>query len=197
MKINRIGVFLVLWLCTALTMKGQANIEEARELLQELKQGVLLVRLPTAQYQLEALREAGRQKERAALQRKLYEEERATLLSFKNTFRFCPVYFFPATASDSVRQGLFEGILFDVDGHPVEPTALQGTIFTGEFSETPKQGIEGFILMDQNMVPLQAPFPFYQRKHGFLGLISRSKAEILEDYQAKLEDYYHSWQGKP
>lgn len=180
---------------TGSTLRAQDSMEEAKQMLKQMKNGVLLVRLNRESNKLKALYEAGKAERAKKLERNIYDEHREILLSFKKTFDFCPYYFFYGTASDSVRKGKFEGVLFDVERNPVETKAIPEHIFTGEFAETPNLNIDGFIIMNQNMVPLQAPFPFYQRQHGFLGFISRSKAEVLEDLNSKLKDYYQSWWG--
>lgn len=184
---------LFLMFISSAPLSAQANVEEARELLKQMKEGVLLVRLNRKSNTLKALYKAGKTERAEKLERKLYDEHREILLSFKKTFDFCPYYFFYSTASDSIRQGNFEGVLFDVERNKVETAALPQNIFTGEFAETPNLKIDGFIIMNQNMVPLQAPFPFYQRQHGFLGFVSYSKAEVLEDLNRKLKEYYQSW----
>lgn len=122
-----------------------------------------------------------------------YRENKEILLSFSQTFDFCPVYFFYSDASDDIRERNFEGHLFDAGLQPVEASVVPEIFYSAEFSETENLGIKGLILMDQKLMPLEAPFPFYQRKYIFGGLISMSKARMVEQYNSRLFDTYKMW----
>ncbi|MGB0175822.1 MAG: hypothetical protein ACPF9D_01565, partial [Owenweeksia sp.] len=84
-----------------------------------------------------------------------------------------------------------EGNVFSSRRELVDGSKLnQRPFFTAEFSQTEKLGISGLILMDQFMVPLESPFPYYERMYIFFSLVKQSKARIAERYNAKLHAFY-------
>lgn len=174
-------------------VQAQYTKTEAKIDLHNLKNGVLLIRLHTNQASIAALESRGRQEEADKLKEQLYLKNKEILLSFKNAFDYCPVYFFYAQSTEAVRKGQFEGILFDYDRLPVSAGKITGKVYTAEFSETTNLGIEGFVLMNDQLFPLKSPFPFFQRKHIALGLIKLSKAKMVEQYNKRLHDTYKLW----
>lgn len=189
------AVFILLISVTCFGLSAQSKLDSAQRDLKRLKNGALLVRLQENSRTIEALKKAGKNERAEEYRKKQYRENRATLLSFRETFDFCPVYFFYASDSDSIRYGKLEGVLFDVNREQVPAAKVPRHYFTGEFAETPNLGIDGFIIMDRFMIPLEEPFPFYQREHAFLGLVTYSKAQILERLDKKLNDHYELWFG--
>lgn len=185
---------LALLISTGQPARAQEPDERARAQLKAMRNGVLLVRLPTRDLAQQALAERNRTEELAKLRQKLYEENKETLLAFRHAFDFCPVYFFYSSHSDSIRQGKLEGVVFNSELEYVEASTFEGKpIFTGEFSQTPKLDIEAFVIMDQDMFPLEKPFPFYQRKFILFSLIELSRARMAEKLNKKLHSYYRSW----
>lgn len=177
------------WLCALHIGIAQApnqdSLTTSCAFLQQLHQGTLLIRLPDRSLSLGALKERGLEEKAAELRAELAEEQKETMLSFKHTFDFAPVYFFYASHSEAIRAGRYE-VIFDAESQPVPADHIQGKVFIGEFGETPKLGISGLILMNDQMLPYGEPLPFYEKKYLWGGLIKRSKAEIAEAYQKKL-----------
>lgn len=193
-RLNLAMIFLLPAFLLSLALSGQSDQEKAKEQLQQLKNGVLLVRLKTNANSIEAYEQAGLEKEAEAARQKQYQENKEIILSFSQTFDFAPVYFFYSDASDAIRKGQFEGQVFDSKLKPVEIEKLEARpVFTGEFSQTPNTGIKGFVLMNQDMIPLKSPFPFYQRQYVFFSLITLSKAKVVERYNERLHGTYQLW----
>ncbi len=186
-------LLLPLLMLLAISTFGQYTKENAKEDLQQLKNGTLLVRLKTNEASISALEAQGREKEAERMKERLYQENKEILLSFTNAFDFCKVYFFYAPSSEDIRKGNFEGHVFNAQRIPVHPDSLAGTIYTAEFSETENLGIKGLIVMDGNLFPLKSPFPFYQRKYIALGLIAHSKAKMIDLYNQKLHSTFRMW----
>ncbi len=171
--------------------RAQDKAEEAKTNIQQLKQSFILVRLQTNQKKIDLLKESGREKMAQQAASEQYQENRETILSFQKTFDFCPVYFFYAPHSEAIRKGELAGVVFDYDQNEVPLEKLTTRpFFTAEFSETEKLGISALVLMDQYMVPLEDPFPYYERKYVFFSLIKQSKARMAELYNTKLKNYY-------
>lgn len=154
---------------------------------------MLLVRLKTREASIAALEKMDRHKEAEQLREKQYRENKETILSFSQAFNFCPVYFFYSDASNLVRMGKLQGQIFNSQLELVDADELGKPFFTAEFSETENLGIHGLILMDDHLIPLQAPFPFFQREYTFFGMISLSKAKMVERYNSRLYGTYSLW----
>lgn len=187
-----------LLLCLGMVSSGIAQAPQKDSLnyppcafLSDLHQGTLLIRLPDRSLSLKALRERGLKEEATQLRRRLKKEHQETMLSFQHTFSFAPVYFFYASHSEAIREGRY-AVVFDRLGQAVPPDQIQEPIFVGEFGETPQLGISGLILMNNHLLPLAEPLPFYEKKFLWGGLIRRSKAEMAEAFQKRLSSAYES-----
>lgn len=187
------NITLVLLLVIKFSCFAQSDLAQAKEQLHQMKNGVLLVRLFTNDAKIESLVAAGKTSEANKATDLQYRENKDILLSFSQIFQFCPVFFFYSSDSEAIRHGNFEGKVFDASLSLVDPSEIKGTVFTAEFSETENLGIEGLIIMDSQLFPLEAPFPFYQRKHTVLGLISLTKSRIVHRMNNKLRDTYTIW----
>ncbi len=163
------------------------NPETTDEFVAQLKSSALLVRLQDKSKSIATLQEKGLAKEAQAIADAQRRENREILLSFSQTFDFCPVYFFYAKDSEAVREGKHDGIVFNYQLEVVELTIDK--FFTAEFAETPDLGIDGLIVKNQNLLALDSGLPFFERRYVFLNLIERSKAEMIEAYNRKLHDY--------
>lgn len=185
---------LLFSLAFSLFSPAQSKFEEAKSDLQKLRNGMLLVRLQTAANKIDALVKIGRSEEAKAATLEQYRENKETILAFSQVFTFCPVYFFYADDSEEIRRGNLAGHIFNTDLVAAEDsTGLPEHYFTGEFAETTNLGIDGFILMDKDLIPLESPFPFFQRRYILFNTITLSKAKILDRYNAKLQRTYEMW----
>ncbi|MBF97892.1 MAG: hypothetical protein CMI36_02780 [Owenweeksia sp.] len=164
---------------------------EAGDIIRQLKESFILVRLQTSERKINMLKERGMEKEAEEAVNQQHQENKEIMLSFEETFDFCPVYFFYAANSEAIREGQLEGNVFNSRQELIEGSKLNTRpFFTAEFAETEKLGISGFILMDQFMVPLEPPFPYFERKYIFFSLIEQSKARISERHNARLKAFY-------
>ncbi|WP_417588349.1 hypothetical protein [Owenweeksia hongkongensis] len=175
------------------SLNAQTNLDKAKEQLHELKNGVLLVRLFTNDAKISGLEAAGKTSEANKTAQAQQRENKDILLSFSQVFQFCPVFFFYSDDSEYIRNGNFDGKIFDSSLTLVDPSEITGTVFTAEFSETENLGIEGLIIMDDQLFPLEAPFPFYQRKYTVFGVVSLTKSRMVHRLNNKLRDTYKLW----
>lgn len=189
-------LFLLIML-TGISVFGQNDYDQARERLHNLKNGMLLVRLQTSQKQIDALMERGMLEEAEAVRQAQYEENKESILAFSQIFDFCTVYFFYADKSGAIRDKDLAGNIFNSDMEVLNNAAgLPDYFLTAEFAETPNLKIDGVVIMDEQMLPLEGPFPFYQREHILLGLISLSKGKMVERLNSRMHDLYAMWQNE-
>jgi hypothetical protein len=176
-------------------LSGQKN-NEVKSFVTTLKEGALLIRMESRDDALRILREKERNEEAAELERKQYLEIKETRLSFEQTFTFCPVYFFYAKDSELIREGRLNGLIFNAQEEPVKVANMPKQYYTAEFSETPKLGITGLIIMDEKLLPLEGPLPHFERKFVWFGLRELSKAQMAEAYNERLWSLYNKYQTK-
>lgn len=190
----RKGFFYMIFIAVMATAHAQRSPSDSEAFVRALKGSTLLVRLPEFSLQLNALRSRGDSAAVEALLRERDLEHKEILLSFTHTFDFCPVYFFYSRHSDAIRAGQMTGILRDHEGLPIPADKLPKQYFTAEFGATPQLNIEGFIVMDDQLLPLSEPLPFYVREYAWFGLKQRSKAEMLARYNRRLWGIYEYYE---
>ncbi len=95
--------------------------EASKTQIKQLKEGVLLVRLKTAESTINALREVGKNEEADKVKLKQETENKKIINAFKNNFDFCDVRFFFSNNSDKVRLKQFENIFLN-DSLEVDPS---------------------------------------------------------------------------
>ncbi len=155
---------------------------------------MLLVRLQTSTKQIEALEERGMTEEAQSIRQEQYEENKEAILAFSQIFDFSEVYFFYADKSEEIRARNLAGNIFDAQLNLINSVSdLPEFFLTAEFAETPNLKIDGLVIMDEQMLPLEAPFPFYQREHIILGLFSLSKGKMVHRLNERMHDLYKMW----
>lgn len=185
---------LLLFVFSCLFSFGQSDLDEAKKQLNQLKEGFLLVRLKTDSLKIKALESRNMQKEAERLKRNLYLENKEIILSFDQTFDFCPVYFFYSNHSGEIRKGNVSGFVFDANLRLVDADSLSSRpFFTAEFAKTENLGINALVLMDHFLLPLKAPFPFYERQYVFFSMIRQGKATMAKRFNKKLHEYHEAW----
>lgn len=162
--------------------------------INELKEGVLLVRLKTSKNSIEALRKVGKEKKANRLEEKQKQTNEAIVAAFQEKYDFSPVHFFFSDDSKHVRSGEWQQITF-LNDHLLPDTTVQLKdldVFTAEFgylqpqentyfsnyyrvpgdtSSTKRKryyggvdfGFSALLLMDQQLVQLIEPFPYYSK----------------------------------
>ncbi|WP_421753972.1 hypothetical protein [Croceimicrobium sp.] len=193
----RTSVYAWLILCVlfAFQDKVRAQSDESptkeygkKEFIQDFQNAVLLVRLQDKDLTLKRLEEEGLQEQAEKIREMQRRENRETVLSFRKTFDFCPVYFFYAKDSEAIRKGDYKDKLFDADFQAAQVSSNQ-KVFTAEFAETDGLGIDGLIIRDDQLLSFEDPIPYFERRFVFFGLIERSKARMVEAYNKRLHQY--------
>lgn len=185
--------------CALVPLNAQdANKEKSplntQEFITDFRSSALLVRLQDKSQTIAVLINQGQTKPAEQLSKQQRLENREILLSFSQTFDFCPVYFFYSKDSEAVRNGELEGIIFDENLNIV--TKDLSKYYTAEFGETPDLGIDGLIIKDQKLLVFDNNLPFFERRYVFFNLKERSKAEMVAAYNKRLQEYYLFYQSK-
>ncbi len=111
---------------------------ESRELIKILKnEGALLIRLETQRYKIDALKRSGNIAAANKAQAKLDKKNRSIIKAFRDTFDFCPVYFFYSDQSKYVSRNQLDSLTFVNDSLEADPSISfsEQLFLTGEFSE--------------------------------------------------------------
>ncbi len=186
----RMSLFLLLLLGATDLLAQSSNDDDysRKDFIEDFRNGVLLVRLQDKHLTLKQLEERGMTKEAEQVSASQRRENREVILSFSKTFDFCPVYFFYAQNSESIRNRDLSGKVFDSEFQMVE-IPENSKVFTAEFAETPELGIDGLIITDEQMLAFEDPLPYFERRYVLFGLIERSKARMAQLYNKKLHKY--------
>lgn len=139
--------------------------------------------LRTSHTKLRAMREAresptasSAQRERldtliARTEREVEQHQRNMVKAFSEAYDFSEVRFAYDFHYRRIQDGDFEGILLDTTRQPDPALQIQKQpVYVLRFGNTQpsgSSGIEGMIIMDNNMMDLEPPFPHYQRTNDF------------------------------
>lgn len=145
----------------------------ARQQIHDLENGVLLVRLPTREKTIAALRAKGNNALADKIDAQQMETNIRFISAFKKFFNFCPVYFFKSNYSEAVRQKMWNEVVF-VNEYLQPDTSVkiaETKIFTAELTGTePARSGRGssmhvgaIVIKDDQFQTLQKPFPYYMR----------------------------------
>jgi len=143
----------------------------AVEQIKHLNGSVLLVRLKTGKSTIDAMQKAGKTKMAANRQKQVDEENKRIIKAFKDEFDFCPMYFFYSDDSRLLKDKNFESIVYVNDSAQKDKNISPqfSRFFVAEFGSVgPNEGaifdMQGLIIMNDELVPLQKPFPFFVKK---------------------------------
>jgi hypothetical protein len=106
----------------------------ARTQAQDLRNGLLLVRLRSMRSSINALEEHGRIAEAQAVKASAFKENTEVINAFRS-LTFCKVLYFYDYNSNLVRTGEFDSILLNDKLEPVTPDTPTGKLFVAEFGE--------------------------------------------------------------
>lgn len=86
--------------------------EQSIEQINELRNGVLLVRLKTKENTISALKERGLDNKAKQIENELYETNKAIMDAFKSNFDFCKFYFFSSKYSVFLKNKQFDSVFY-------------------------------------------------------------------------------------
>lgn len=113
----------------------RSKTQTARQQINDLHDGVLLVRLQTRKNTIEALRKNGREKEALQAEQEQAQLNKTIVKAVRQNFDFCPVYFFYSDYTPQVIQKQLDQVVFLNDSLQPDP-AIEVTaskFFTAEY----------------------------------------------------------------
>jgi hypothetical protein len=175
--------FLVVCVSFGFTSSGQDSGEVNH--YDRLKSGVLLVRLHTDMYAIKKLREVGKYDEAEELAISIHDQNMKLLQAFRTHYDYGRVEFFYSLHSEKVKSRDYEGILLDdklapdaaisVDNESPVYVLDAGDVYVPAFG----QHFRGMVVMDDDMVALEKPFPAIVRERSGMAIIKRTEAEMV------------------
>jgi regulator of replication initiation timing len=190
----------------------------AEKSIQEISDGVLLVRLNFQQKRIDYLTARKDTASANQVSKKAMNVNKKIAAAFSEKFDFCKVYFFKMSDSKFIRNQQFDSItLFDLSFKEVDNSVIQSDNYLiGEFSRIKqdtvqyysderidtsveksktktyyggsKNGREAFIIMDRKFQQIQKPFPYFAGLQAVLSEGVRFK-KALEVINSKLHNY--------
>lgn len=189
--------------------------DKAEADIKKLKEGVLIIRLPSQRNKIEMLQElldGGKLEEKTekrirerleGTKAKTESFNKSMMTAFYEKYRFSDFLFMLDTASVQLKNGTRQGIFLNkeltidpslsLDDRPYFVLRF-GTTYSGR-----GQSIDAMVLMDQTQDDLTLPFPYYVRIHNFDsvmgGLFPKPKQELknalrlVEKLHKKLVDF--------
>lgn len=178
-----IGLFTLLLFAGLPSVAAQSAEERAEEAIKRLKEGTLLVRLPSRQRKIDAMEEvlsgyAPDDKRRARMERLLQETrvEAATfnrnmMTAFRDSFDFAEVRFFYDYNTPKLKAGESAGLFLNETLRADPSIQLpDGSYYILGFGQTHKEysdGLEAMFIMSSDFERMGPPFPYYQRLNDF------------------------------
>jgi hypothetical protein len=181
-----IAIF-ILFVIIPLFSAAQVKKEIAMEHIQTLQEGALLVRLKTSKNKINALKEAGKEKEAERMVRFQELENKAIASAFITAYNFSPVYFFYSSSSENLAKGNLKGHILNSELVPDTSILPSGKSFLiAEFDVSPSTGVKSLVVRDKDFNYLKKPFPNYIRTFEDFFIFSRSRLKVIEMYNNKL-----------
>lgn len=193
----------------------EIRYEKARGMVKELKEGILIVRLPSEQKKIQELERLAALEESSNNMKKQYkksiktiikdrdESNKALVAAFSSVYDFSEVLFFYDTASVAIKEGRQTG--FVNSSLKEDPTInLNNKAFyvlrQGGLDASTSTGLDAIVVMDNQFVDLQRPFPYYVRIRGFMQVFKkifspgkgseRTAIELVERLNEQLWVFY-------
>lgn len=138
--------------------------------INELKDGVLIVRLKSNNRKINALQESiaknpnanpnlKSQLDAALIETK--EVGEAMMEAFANEYSFSEVVFMHDTATVALRNGMRKGLFLNEKLEIIPTKSIEGRFFCLLGIGNSASGAEGFKVLDENLELLAAPFPYF------------------------------------
>jgi hypothetical protein len=159
---------------TALAVFSQTKPDPVRD-IQALKDGVLLVRLPTGSAKIAKLQELiEREESGSAYEKRLQEElvrtrtdterqNRVLVQAFRDIYKFSDAMFFFDTSAPALKAGNHAGIFLDDSLQPDPGLSLDGRFYlVAAIGVTQEAALDdALIVYDAQFDPMPKPFPYY------------------------------------
>lgn len=163
---------------------------EAKTAIQDLKKGVLIVRLPSHAKKIAAMEDLMKNKKvsksnKENLKKQITLTKKETQLrnlaivkGFKTAYDFSDVLFIYDHNTKAIQEGQATGVFLDKRLKVDESLDLNNRSYLfarfGKTDVNTTTGVEGIIITDKNLVDLGKPFPAYVREGGFRFLVDKA-----------------------
>lgn len=188
----------------------------ARQHVEALKDGILIVRLKTQDKAIKKLEsilsssgdeaQKKRIRDRDLPKIKANRDELNQILrtAFDKNFKMGAVYFMPDTCTATFLAGRIPTCLTDATGKSVSGKVINQPNFVvidyGQLSNDSNSTITGIIASDNQFEMLPAPFPYFQKNGGFFVQLSNKRltasmaGKMVSKWQKRLLAYYNTAQ---
>lgn len=194
---NKKILFLGLLAFVLSSFSGPEEDRVAYNHIQNLKKGVLLVRLHTQDALIAKMKFYHQDVARKKKIEEIYQNNKSAFAAFSAAYKFSEIRFFFGRDSKKVRENDFSNIFINADlemdtnitvpeNMPVYVLDV-GDIFFPNMSGHQ----EGVVVMNTNMEPLTKPFPYYVRKRSGMAIIKRTDLDLAVILNDKLTAYYN------
>jgi hypothetical protein len=199
LKISMLSLLAMFFCTLAHGQQGDAPQQiSSFEAIQVLKNGTLVVRLSTNARKLEALEKmvatTTSEKDRLRFEKMLEETRRDTrnynqwlMEALDSNYTYSKLLFMPDTAATELKAGVRKGIFYDSNLQIDPSLSLDGgflVAFYGQSSSSDNTGNEGINVLDANLQPLKAPFPYFVGRTSIRRMFEQffSKTTELDHY---------------
>lgn len=205
--LKKLIIFIILLsACNSFFAQTPSSIKErnaiAEQHIQNLKEGVLLVRLSTAQPQIQALRRVGRHKEAVALKTEMDSINKCIVRSFRSLYTFSEVLFFTSDQTERVQVGFWEGSFVN-DSLEIDSsiTPKAGTplfiSYIGYVNSVSSGGsFKGLVITDIELQYLDKPFPAVIKGYEDMPGLSRLEPEMILLFNKRLNEFFEKTKRK-
>lgn len=192
-KLSGILTFFLITLFLTPSIHCQTDFDvkkqRSQEAIKALKEGVLVVRLPSKRNKIKALKEvlmdktidvSYKRRTKKLLDKTIEERDtygKEMIAAFEEYYNFSKYLFIYDTAANHLVKGDFENIFLDKDLQPLANTTLENENYyvlrNGTTDPSNTAGVEALVVADADNVDLEKPFPYYVRRTDFATMLSR------------------------
>ena len=191
---NPTPLFIILCLYFLNSCIGTRTLQNLQiDYINQLKDGFLLVRLHSVENKIIALQARGQRSEanRTKVAQKM--ENARIVKAFHEHFDFCPVYFFYSKESKKIKDNQLDGVVLNRQFLPVAQEQIAEKQFLiADFAriQPPADGagLPALIVLNQQLIQLSKPFPFYIRTT----MLGETDMEVnaVKELNQNLQDFW-------
>jgi hypothetical protein len=188
-KLTAMKTIMPLLFCLLTAWVSHAQTYTATDYIRSLKEGTLIVKLPTHTAKLKAMKKLANDEtvspnKRDRLKMLIENTEKEALafqrnmvLAFDSVYTFSEVLFTFDQQYDQLKAGKLDGIFLD-DDLQINPNikATQLPFFVLRFGSTNREGsygVEAMVIMNDQLKDMQSPFPYYQKTADLRAVVGR------------------------
>lgn len=196
-------VYVPLILFLSPVLSGQTKNEEKAfgdSLILELKNGDLLVQLQSKSITINEYRSKGYEQIAQTIEEDQRHRNRRIIEAFRQSFRFCKVYFFFSEELEKLRSGKVNEVVF-VNANGIKDSTITRTkrfYMISTYSTSGESSVKKSLLSthscfitDQSFRYLKNPFPYYFIIPKDIPKLKKIKKKIYA-FNNRLQDYYYS-----